>query len=71
MSKTTAKLPPISNERKTEYVQGFVDAELKAAVVKTLKKKKLKIRDGLNRGLLHVLNELNPRAAKKLLHLVK
>lgn len=64
------KLPPITKKRKEEYIQAFVDKELKTKVISSLPKG-MKIRDAVTRGLLHVLNETNPRAAKKLLHIVK
>lgn len=64
------KLPPIKPERETYYTQGHVDRELRDEVVKALPAG-MHMRDALQRGLLHVLMELNPSAAKRLVEVLK
>ncbi len=64
------KLPPIEAEREEESTTFEMDSELKSALESALPKGKT-FKWAFHRGALNVLNELDPRVAKKFFQIFK
>lgn len=64
-------LPMPKAERKTATIMAHIDAELKSKAMKIAKKRGLNVTKAIERGLLYLVSEDDPKTAKTLLELIK